>query len=139
MICEGKIIRLLREKKFVVSFGLGDAFFHSVDWYKGFFSDMKTHKLQNGFIFSGIMHCRQNKMSVSCQNFILNCGILTAEASKHQISSLVVLSWRLTTWHKVSTQEQNFWTSPNLCSTQSAMQHCNLILGGRGLDCESSS
>jgi len=69
MICEGKIIRLPREKKIVVSFGLGDAFFHSVDWYNGFFSsDMKAHKLQNGFIFSGIMHCRRNlfaKMSVS--------------------------------------------------------------------------
>jgi hypothetical protein len=52
MICERKFIRLLRENKIVVSFGLGDAFFHSVDWYNGFFSsDMKAHKLQNGFIF----------------------------------------------------------------------------------------
>jgi hypothetical protein len=76
---------------------------------------MKAHKLQNGFIFSGIMHCRQNlfaKMSVSCQKFILNCSILAAEASKHQITSLVVLSWRLTTQHKVQPRNKTFEHHP---------------------------
>jgi len=43
---------------------------------------------------------------------MLNCSILAAEASKQQITSLVVLSSRLTTRHKVQPRNKTFEHHP---------------------------